>query len=646
MDDKTTNLDRRKFLKGVAVAGAATTVAPGAASAQKAAAPPKPSAARPSAPADAAESVGTPQVDSPLGGIPGSDFMVDVIKSLGIEYVVTNPASSCRGIHESLINYGKNQKPELLTVMHEESGAAMAHGYAKVAGKPIILLCHGTVGLQHATMGIYNAWCDRAPIIVMPGNHLDAASRPPGVPTTHSAQDPISLVRDFTKWDDQPVSLEHFAQSLVRAYKIAMTPPHEPVCIVVEGHLQEHPIHDHAKLTIPKMQPTAPPQGETGAVREAAKLLVNAERPVIVVDRVARTAEGMKNLIELAELLNVPVIDKLGRMNFPSRHYLNQSSRGRALISQADVIVGCELTDYWGTVNSFTDNVEQAQKSRIKPGTKLVSIGVGDLYIRANYQDFQRYQAVDVSIGADAEATLPSLIEACKSLMTDERRNQNAKREEAMRKAHKKTHDAQRAAAAVAWDASPISTARLSAEIWAQIKNEDWALVSRDASLSSWPHKLWNFDKHYQFIGGPGGSGIGYGLPAAVGAALAHRAHGRLAVNIQNDGDICFAPGALWTAVHHKIPMLSIMHNNRAYHQEVMHVQKIGNFRNRGAGNAHIGTTIQDPYMDYAMLAKSMGMYSIGPIDNPNDVGPALKKAIAVVKAGEPALIDTVTQPR
>lgn len=318
----------------------------------------------------------------------------------------------------------------------------------------------------------------------------------------------------------------------------------------------------------------------------------------------------------------------------------------RTTIGEADVILGLELTDFWGTVNAFADNPEQKQSSRIKENTKLISITAKDLYIRANYQDFQRFQAVDVPIAADAEASLPSLIEEIKSAMTPERRSVAEKRGEALRKAWQQTQSRQMEAAALGWDASPISTARLSAEVWAAIKNEDWALCSRDQGLSNWPHRIWNFDKPYQYIGHSGGAGQGYAMPAAVGAALAHREHGRLAVNLQPDGDMMYAPGIIWTAVHHKIPLLTIMHNNRAYHQEVMHVQRIGNWRDRGIDRAHIGTTIDNPFIDFATLAKSMGMAGIGPIQDPAELAPTLKRAVAMVKAGEPVLVDVATQPR
>jgi thiamine pyrophosphate-dependent acetolactate synthase large subunit-like protein len=194
------------------------------------------------------------------------------------------------------------------------------------------------------------------------------------------------------------------------------------------------------------------------------------------------------------------------------------------------------------------------------------------------------------------------------------------------------------------WDASPISTARLAAELWAQIKDQDWSLVSGTGFVTAL--QLWSFDKHYQFLGSSGGGGVGYGAPAAAGAALANRKHGRLSVNIQNDGDLLFAPSVLWTSAHHHIPLLSVMHNNRAYHEELMHVQRMACRRNRGLDRAKIGSTFVDPNVDFAKLAQGYGLYAEGPITDPKELGPALKRAIAVVKRGEPAFLDVVSQPR
>jgi thiamine pyrophosphate-dependent acetolactate synthase large subunit-like protein len=217
-----------------------------------------------------------------------------------------------------------------------------------------------------------------------------------------------------------------------------------------------------------------------------------------------------------------------------------------------------------------------------------------------------------------------------------------AKIAEANQRARRQNRDL----ATVAWDASPISTARLSAELWAQVKNEDWSLVSNDRMLSAWPTRLWDFQKHYQYIGAQGGAGIGYGAPAAVGAALANRKHGRLSINIQCDGDFNYAPGVFWTAAHHKIPLLTVMHNNRAYHEERMYIQMWGNKFDRGIDRSDIGTALSGPNIDYASIAKGYGLYAEGPIGDPKDLAPAIGRALDRVKKGEPALLDVVTQPR
>jgi thiamine pyrophosphate-dependent acetolactate synthase large subunit-like protein len=650
-------LDRRRFLATAALAGAAGSVPPaGAALAGTAAAPqaePRlPSALPPNARVAAAEA-GTPQAPaaSSENGPPGSDFMVDVIKTLDIKYLPANPASSYRGIHESLINYGKNTMPEFLTCMHEESAVGMCHGYFKATGKPLMTLVHGVVGLQHATMAVYNAWCDRVPVIILGGNDMDAAHRTPGVPTFHSAQDINAIVRDYTKWDDTPVSAQHFAESFVRMYKIATTPPYGPVMMSLDGGLQTEPVRDHGQpLYIPKFFAAAPPQADLAAVKEAARLLANAERPVIVVDRAARTQNGVDLLIQLAELLQAPVVDQGNRMNFPNTHYLN---RPATVIGQADVVIGMELSDYWGTVNGFIDNGNDGwghYVSKIKPGTKLISISSVDLLTKSNYQDFQQFQSIDISMPGDAEATLPSLIDAVKSAIGNDRKDAISKRGDGIRQAHAKGLDATKQAAAIAWDAQPISTARLLMETYAQIKDENWSLVSTAGNTSNWANRLWPMEKYYQWLGASGGYGVGYGAPASIGAALGNRDLGRFSVSIQSDGDLMYAPGVLWTAARHKIPLLAVMHNNRGYHQEVMHIQRMSNFRNRVAniGNdlAPIGTSIMNPDIQYHDLAKSMGWWAKGPITDPADLGPAIKEAVAVVKTGQPALVNVVTQPR
>ena len=290
------SVDRRDFLKGAAVTGAAALVptrclargrgaAAGRRQRHRPPAPPRSRRARPIRPWRSRRS-------PPIGRAATSWWTCS--SRSNFEYIASNPGSSFRGIHESIINYGGNKKPEFLTCCHEESSVAMAHAYFKVEGKPMAVLCHGTVGLQHAAMAIYNAYCDRVPVYILAGNTLDATMRRPGVEWAHSVQDAASMVRDFIKWDDNPVSLPHFAESAVRAYKIAMTPPMMPVVVVIDGGLQEDPIPPEiaSRLRVPKLTTATPPQGDSGAVAEAARLLVNAQNPVIVADRARAHAGG------------------------------------------------------------------------------------------------------------------------------------------------------------------------------------------------------------------------------------------------------------------------------------------------------------------------------------------------------------------
>jgi thiamine pyrophosphate-dependent acetolactate synthase large subunit-like protein len=567
---------------------------------------------------------------------PGSDFMVDVFKSLGFEYIAANPGSSFRGLHESLVAYGKNQNPEFLTCCHEESSVAIADGYFRVSGKPMLVMAHGTVGLQHAAMNIYNAFVARVPVFIVLGNALDAAARRPGVEWNHSVQDASSMVRDFIKWDDTPASLTHFAESAVRAYKIAMTIPMAPVVLVADGDLQEEGIVDRSKLQIPKLTLTTPPTGDPAAVAEAAKWLVAAESPVILAGRVARSERGMALMVELAETLQAPVLG--GGRDMPNRHPL----AGGGSIAGADVILALQQDDLWGVLHNYRDQQERSYRTLTKQGARVVSISSGDLYTKSNYQDFQRFAEVDMAIAADAEASLPSLIEACRKLMTADRRRVVQQRGAQIASANARALERARTEATYAWDASPISTTRMSMELYEAVRNKDWALVNGAAN------RLWNIDKFYRTTGGGGAAAVGSGLPLAVGAALAHRKYGRLAVGIQPDGDLMYAPGALWTAAHHRIPLLLVMHNNRAYHQEVMHIQRMSNRRQRAVKTASegVGLSITNPNIDYATLARSMGLYGEGPITNPKDLGPALKRAVERVERGEPALVDVVTQPR
>src|SRR5437867_11383444 len=472
---KKNSVNRRGFLKGAAAGAAALVTKPAAGAVQNA---PARAAAQPvqlpSAALVAAETSPPPRADVYTTDRPGSDFMVDVIKSLGFEYVAANPGSTFRALHESIINYGGNKSPELLTCCHEESSVAMAHGYAKIEGKPIMVMAHGTVGLQHASMAIYNAYADRVPVFIVIGNVADGPWRRSDVEWTHAVQDAALIVRDYTKWDDSPISFTQFAESAVRAYKIAMTPPMGPVVVVADAVLQEEPLsqEDRRRLRVPRLSMSAPPAGDSGTVAEVAKMLVAAENPLIVTGRSARTPKGMQLLVELAELLQAPVIDRRQRMNFPTRHPLY----GSGSLAAADVVLGLEVPDFWNVTHSQTplNRMGMEVQSLTRPGAKLITISSMELLMKSNYQDFGQYNEVDIAVAADAEATLPALIETCKKLITPERKRVFEQRAARYAEVAKRNREQDLQLAAWGWDASPISTARMSAELWNVIKNEDW----------------------------------------------------------------------------------------------------------------------------------------------------------------------------
>jgi acetolactate synthase-1/2/3 large subunit len=554
-----------------------------------------------------------------------SDFMVDVLKTLSFDYMCANPADLFAAFHESLVGpYGGNKSPEWITCTHEEIGVAMGHGYYKMEGRPLITSGHSTVGLMHASMAVYNAYCDRVPVYMIFGNEQSQ--------TNHSVLDASAPVRDFIRWYDRPQTLAAFAESAVRAYTFALTPPTMPVLLSLDFEMQERALKG-PEPRIPKLAVPQPAEADSGDIAETARLLAQAQNPVLMCSRYARTQAGVDMLVELAELLQAPVIDGGGRMNFPKRHPLNQSffAGTRQITNDADVILGLEA-NMAGVSNSSK--------------AKTISIGADDAFTRGNYQEIGRYGAVDLAMAGDPETSMPKLLEAVKKQIGSNQRVAAQARATKLAQMSRDTFEQARTAQSYGWDASPISTARMCAEVWEAIKDEDWSYVSDGLHFGNWPVRLWPMEKKYHFNGGPGGGGIGYNAPAGLGAALANKKHGRLTVNIQCDGDLMYCPGVLWTAAHHKIPILYVMHNNRAYHAEVMYLQRAASLHGHALPQGGIGVRLIEPNIDFAKIAQGMGVYAEGPITDPKELGPALKRAVAVVKQGGPALLDVVTQPR
>ena len=562
---------------------------------------------------------------------PGSDLMVQVLKDLNIEYIAANPASSFEALQESIVNYGSppNTYPELITALHEESAVDMAHGYAKSQGHPMAVMLHGTVGLQHAAMAIYQCYHDKTPVLIIVGRD-DTFFR-----QEQTANDIAGLTRAFTKWDSQPESLESALSDIQRAFNESITPPMGPTVVVVDTHIQKE---EAGNLVIPNYQSPVFKKISKNQARKIAKDLLDAENPRLHVGRL-RTPEGIADAIRLAELTGSSVRTSAtgGPMSFPERHPLC----GNGGNIDHDYILGLESDGKDTSIQGPTLLSNAANRD-------LTNIGFG--FIREPVIPPRRDLSGKNDITADAESSLPLIINEFETISSSDPSKVISNRIESYSKENlntyqdelKKTLEKKRKG----WNSSPVSLARLYSELWPMIKDLDWCLSSPTVFSSRHHIGMWDHDKPYSYLGMHGAGGIGYCIGASAGAGLAAKKRERIVINIQCDGDLNYTPGSLWTAAHHKLPVLTIMHNNRGYHQEVMYLHYMAGVRGRGTDRMHIGTTLRDPFIDYAKLAEAYGMNSEGPIENPNDLKAAFSRGIRSVLDGEPYLIDVITEPR
>ena len=572
-----------------------------------------------------------PEIDKRTVKLPGSDLMVQILKDLNIEFIAANPASSFEALQESIVNYGSppNTMPELITALHEESAVDMAHGYAKAQGHPMAVMLHGTVGLQHASMAIYQCYHDKTPVVIIVGRD-DKFFR-----QEQTANDIAGITRAFTKWDSQPTSLQEALKDIQTAFNEAITPPMGPTIIVLDTDIQKE---EAGQLKIPKYNR---PEILAISKRNASKIaknLMEAKNPRIHVGRL-RTHEGINKAIELVEITGSSVRTSAtsGPLSFPERHPLC----GEGYNQDYDYVLGLE-SDGKNTSIQGPTLLSRADKR------DLSNIGFG--FIRKPVIPPRRDLSGENDLTADAEASIPIIIEEYKRILKADNISDTAEKIRLDTSANIKKHEKDLKQTLnkkrKGWDSSPVSLGRLYAELWPLIKDLDWCLSSPTVFSSRHHVGMWEHNKPYSYLGMHGAGGIGYCIGASAGAGLAAKTRNRIVINIQCDGDLNYTPGSLWTAAHHNLPLLTIMHNNRGYHQEVMYLQYMAGVRGRGTDRMHIGTTLREPFIDYAKLAEAYGMNNEGPIDNPNELSAAYKRGINSVLSGEPYLIDVITEPR
>jgi benzoylformate decarboxylase/acetolactate synthase-1/2/3 large subunit len=575
----------------------------------------------------------------------GSDVMVDVLRGLGLRFVALNPGSSFRGLHDSLVNYG-GDAITMIECPHEKIAVALAHGYAKATGEPMAVILHDLVGLLQGTMGVYYSYIDRSPVIVLggsgPGEH---DRRRPNIDWIHSANVQGEAVRAYTKWDHEPRSLPSVQTVLARAYRIAMEEPRGPVYIALDAGLQEAPVTEPVPLDdLPRLAAVpsklAP---EPQALRELAERLCAARRPVIVPAYAGRDPQSFHTLVELAELVGIGVVETHWRLNFPNRHPLNVT--GSPVVEDADCVLFVDVKDM-GKPTQKLDSTTRSITSRRAPGATVLDIGFNDVGISSWSEDYAELLPTDLQVTADTAVALPLLLEECRRLVAADDPARQAEREEwkadlALR--HDEVWAGWRKKAEEVRDSSPVSTARLAEEVWAVVQEHDWVLTAGTAA--EWALRTWDFDQPHRHPGKQLGTATQIGI--SLGVALAHKGTGRLVVDLQPDGDLMFDAGALWVASRYELPLLVVMFNNRAYYNDWEHQERLARQRGTPVARAHIGMAIDTPAPDFAALASSFGWWAEGPIENPDDIQDAVRRAAEhVQRTGLPALVDVVCQPK
>lgn len=569
---------------------------------------------------------GTPvRVDTPsaAGSTWGSDEMASVLAQAGIEFICLNPGSSYRGLHDSIVN-GPDERPQILLCLHEEHAVAIAHGWAKVTGRPMAVALHSNVGLMHASMALYNAFCDRVPMIVIGATGpLAADRRRPWIDWIHTTADMGALVRPFIKWDDQPGSVQAAIDSLMRANAVTRAYPSAPAYVCIDVSLQEEVMPaKQPHVGIERHQPPAPPAPAPYSIREASALLAEASRPLILCGRVGSAYEAWESRVRLAERLGARVITDLKtRAGFPTDHPLHVAAPGRSLsfesaaaLRQADVVLALDWIDVGGTLRQAYGSDDVA--------ARVISCSADSLLHNGWSKDHFELPPVDCPIFSHPDLLVNALLD----ILPENRRD--CWRGNAPPK--KLTQSA------VTDSAEELCLSGLSAAMHQVLDSRSVSLVHLP---TGWPVGDWYFRGALDFLGGDGGGGVGAGPGISVGAALALRDSGRLPVAILGDGDYLMGGTALWTAATIDLPMLVVVANNGTYLNDELHQERVAATRGRPVENAWIGQRIDEPRPDLAEFARSLGLSGYGPVERISDLQQVLTQAVLAAERG-PAVVD------
>ncbi len=576
-----------------------------------------------------------PQDPAAAGGARfGSDVIADALRSLNIPFIALNPGASYRGLHDSIVNHLGNQQPAMLLCLHEEHAVAIAHGWAKVTGTPMAVALHSNVGLMHATMAIYNAWCDRVPMLILGATGaVDASRRRPWIEWIHTSRDQAALVRDYVKWDDQPASLESAVESLYRAAWLTGTAPYAPTYVVLDVDIQERPAPDALPVAEPaRLMPTvrnAPDKRDTAS---AAALLRAAKRPLILAGRVSRSTEDWARRVRLAELLGARVAtDTRVAASFPTDHPLHLGAPGNGFgggtpgifeaIRDADAVLSLDWLDLAGTMNGALAKAPFAGK--------LVQVTLDHVLHNGWSFDYHGLPAVDLMMAADPDQAVAAMLE------------------ELADAAPRAIPAVTRELLSPAIKPGPISTPALARVLRDVVADRDVSLLQVPLS---WDTRSWHFRHPLDYIGSDGGGGIGSGPGLTVGAALALReaaknGSARLPIAVFGDGNFVMGCTAVWTAVHYRVPLMIVVCNNQSFYNDELHQERMARQRNRPVENKWIGQRMADPELDLATLARGQGATGFGPVSDLAELPGVLTEALRALDAGQVVVVDVRVVP-
>lgn len=552
----------------------------------------------------------------------GSDVVADALRALDIPYIALNPGASYRGLHDSLVNYLGNERPQMLLCLHEEAAVAIAHGYAKVTGKAMAAAVHSNVGLMHGTMAIFNAWCDRMPMVILGATGpVDASKRRPWIDWIHTARDQGALVRGYTKWDDQPASPVAAREAVLRAGWIANNAPCGPTYVNLDAEMQEAKLPEPvAPIEAQRFMPTVASAASADAIAAAAELLRNAKHPVILAGRVSRDLDAWNKRVALAERLNARVVTdlKVGAA-FPTDHALHVGAPGTIApvpeaidaLRAADVILSLDWVDVAGTFKHVG-----------KVTAKVVQVSIDHHLHNGWSMDYQGLPPVDVMLACEPGAAVPALLDALGP-------------------------GGPRAVATIAREFPALGPDKLTVDHLADALRR--AVADRPASLThvslSWNGASWPFRHPLDYLGSDGGGGVGGGPGISVGAALALKESGRVAVAVCGDGDFMMGATAVWTAAHYRIPLLIVVANNRSFFNDELHQERVARMRNRPVENRWVGQRISEPDIDIAGVASAQGAKAFGPVNAIDDLVPTFERALREVDAGHVVVVDVRVEP-